>query len=324
MKINMKVAFIIALVFHLLVLGALLIKVSLDKPSKPNMGQGDIMHATFVPPAKGNPNGKAAQKKAAPAPAPIEDNKSEELAKKQEEAKAELEKRVQEQKAQEQKRMEELAVKKQEEAKKIQEQKMLALKKAEEAKKKKLEEEKKKLEEKKLEEKKKADEAKKKAEEAKKKAEAEAKKKADEAAKKKAEAEAKAKAAADAKAKAAAEAKAKAEADSLEDDILGTADGDEKNGQGLGSGGGGEAGYGDKVRGLIEQNWRIDPSMNGKKVVVTIKIGNDGMVSGESCQGDEKVCKSALDAITQVGMFPAPPAQCPECSNIKISMTPKL
>ena len=31
------------------------------------MGQGDIMHATFVPPAKGNPNGTA---KAAPAPAP--------------------------------------------------------------------------------------------------------------------------------------------------------------------------------------------------------------------------------------------------------------
>ena len=144
-----------------------------------------------------------------------------------------------------------------------------------------------------------------------------AKKKAEEAAKKKAEAEA--------KAKAQAEAKAKAEADSLEDDILGTADGDEVNGQGLGSGGGGgEAGYGDKVRGLIEQNWRIDPSMNGKKVVVTIKIGSNGLVSDESCQGDEKVCKSALDAIRLVGMFPAPPATCPECSNIKISMTPKL
>ena len=169
-------------------------------------------------------------------------------------------------------------------------------------------------------------EAKKKAEaEAKKKAEAEAKKKAEAEAKKKAEAAAKAKAQADAKAKAAAAAKAKAEADSLEGDILGTADGDEKNGQGLGSGGGGgDGGYGDKVRGLIEQNWRVDQSMNGKKVVVSIKVTADGTVTDESCQGDEKVCQSALDAIRMVGMFPRPPATCPECSNIKISMTPKL
>ena len=124
---------------------------------------------------------------------------------------------------------------------------------------------------------------------------------------------------------AAAAAKAKAEADSLEGDILGTADGDEKNGQGLGSGGGGgDGGYGDKVRGLIEQNWRVDQSMNGKKVVVSIKVTADGTVTDESCQGDEKVCQSALDAIRMVGMFPRPPATCPECSNIKISMTPKL
>ena len=140
-----------------------------------------------------------------------------------------------------------------------------------------------------------------------------------------AEAAAKAKAQADAKAKAAAAAKAKAGADSLEGDILGTADGDEKNGQGLGSGGGGgDGGYGDKVRGLIEQNWRVDQSMNGKKVVVSIKVTADGTVTDESCQGDEKVCQSALDAIRMVGMFPRPPATCPECSNIKISMTPKL
>ena len=124
---------------------------------------------------------------------------------------------------------------------------------------------------------------------------------------------------------AAAAAKAKAEADSLEGDILGTVDGDEKNGQGLGSGGGGgDGGYGDKVRGLIEQNWRVDQSMNGKKVVVSIKVTADGTVTDESCQGDEKVCQSALDAIRMVGMFPRPPATCPECSNIKISMTPKL
>ena len=67
MKINMKAAFIIAVALHAILLGVLLIRFSLDKPTKPNMGQGDIMHATFVPPAKGNPNGTA---KAAPAPAP--------------------------------------------------------------------------------------------------------------------------------------------------------------------------------------------------------------------------------------------------------------
>ena len=248
MKINMKAAFIIAVALHAILLGVLLIRFSLDKPTKPNMGQGDIMHATFVPPAKGNPNGTA---KAAPAPAPApepEETVQEDTS--VEQAKQEMEQRLQEQKAQEQQRQEAIALQKKQEIEKAE---------------------------------------------------------------------------ADAKAKAAAAAKAKAEADSLEGDILGTADGDEKNGQGLGSGGGGgDGGYGDKVRGLIEQNWRVDQSMNGKKVVVSIKVTADGTVTDESCQGDEKVCQSALDAIRMVGMFPRPPATCPECSNIKISMTPKL
>lgn len=52
----MKAAFIIAVALHAILLGVLLIRFSLDKPTRPNMGQGDIMHATFVPPAKGNPN----------------------------------------------------------------------------------------------------------------------------------------------------------------------------------------------------------------------------------------------------------------------------
>ena len=253
MKINMKAAFIIAVALHAILLGVLLIRFSLDKPTKPNMGQGDIMHATFVPPAKGNPNGTA---KAAPAPAPApepEETVQEDTS--VEQAKQEMEQRLQEQKAQEQQRQEAIALQKKQEIEKAR----------------------------------------------------------------------KLKAEADAKAKAAAAAKAKAEADSLEGDILGTADGDEKNGQGLGSGGGGgDGGYGDKVRGLIEQNWRVDQSMNGKKVVVSIKVTADGTVTDESCQGDEKVCQSALDAIRMVGMFPRPPATCPECSNIKISMTPKL
>ena len=286
----MKVAFIIAILIHAIILAVLLLRINLDKPSRPNLGKGDIMHATFVPPAKGKETGKASVKKSEPEPTVvIEDPKVKEETLKREQQAKELKQRMEQKKLEEQKKQADLALKK-----------------------KKIEEEKKKLEE----QKKKAEEERKKALE---------KKKQEELAKKKAEAEAKAKAQAEAKAKAQAEANAKAQADSLEDDILGTADGDEKNGQGLGSGGsGGEAGYGDKVRGLIEQNWRIDPSMNGKRVVVTIKIDNNGMVTSQNCQGDEKVCASALESIVNVGMFPKPPSSCPECSNIKISMTPKL
>ena len=308
----MKVAFIIAILIHAIILAVLLLRINLDKPSRPNLGKGDIMHATFVPPAKGKETGKASVKKSEPEPTVvIEDPKVKEEALKREQQAKELKQRMEQKKLEEQKKQADLALKKkkiEEEKKKLEEQK----KKEEELKKKLEEEKKQKAEE---EKKKKLEEQKKKAEAEKKKLEE--KKKQEELAKKKAEAAA--------KAKAQAEAKAKAQADSLEDDILGTADGDEKNGQGLGSGGsGGEAGYGDKVRGLIEQNWRIDPSMNGKRVVVTIKIDNNGMVTSQNCQGDEKVCASALESIVNVGMFPKPPSSCPECSNIKISMTPKL
>ena len=299
MKISLKTAFVMALALHVTIAGVLLLKVSLDRPEKPNMGAGNIMHATFIPPAKGNPNGSQSQPKKQDSQV---DKKLLEQQKKQEELRKELEKRAAEQKAQEKKRQEAIEKKKAEEAKKIEQQKELALKKKklEEEKKKKLEEEKKKKAE---------EEKKKKLEEEKKKKEAEAKKRQEEA---------------EAKARAAAEAKAKAQADSLEDDILGTANGDPVNGQGLGSGAGGEAGYGDKVRGLIEQNWRVDQSMNGKRVVVSLKLDSGGIVTGVSCQGDDKVCQSAVAAIELVGMFPRPPADCPQCSNIKISMTPKL
>jgi colicin import membrane protein len=64
--------------------------------------------------------------------------------------------------------------------------------------------------------------------------------------------------------------------------------------------------------------------MNGKRVVVSLKLDSGGIVTGVSCQGDDKVCQSAVAAIELVGMFPRPPADCPQCSNIKISMTPKL
>ena len=288
------------------------------------------MHATIVtPPAKGKPTGKAlAKPQASQNTTKTEESKSEAVV----QAQKELQERVAMQQKQEEARAKAVEAKQKQEAlKKAQEKKALALKKAQEQKK--LEEQKK------AEAKKKAEaEAKKKAEvEAKKKAEAEAKKKAEVEAKKKAEAEAKKKAEVEAKKKAEAEAKRKAEAeakrkaaasskaDSLEEDILGTEDGDPVNGKGLGSGPSGASdGYGAKIQGMIESNWYIDPSMNGKTVKVSINVGSDGIISDEQCQGDAKVCKSAIDALKRIGMLPAPPANCPECGNIVISMTPKL
>ena len=291
-----------------------MVNVSLDKPERPQDAGSNLMHATIVtPPAKGKPTGKAlAKPQASQNTTKTEESKSEAVV----QAQKELQERVAMQQKQEEARAKAVEAKQKQEAlKKAQEKKALALKKAQEQKK--LEEQKK------AEAKKKAEaEAKKKAEvEAKKKAEAEAKKKAEVEAKKKAEAEAKRKAEAEAKRKAAASSKA----DSLEEDILGTEDGDPVNGKGLGSGPSGASdGYGAKIQGMIESNWYIDPSMNGKTVKVSINVGSDGIISDEQCQGDAKVCKSAIDALKRIGMLPAPPANCPECGNIVISMTPKL
>lgn len=327
-------ALTIAVAIHAAILAALIINVSLDRPERPQDNPGNLMHATFVPPAKGNPNGGRTAESA-----PKSETRAVEPPK-EDTAARELEAQIKKQQEAEQARMQALEQQRLEE-----QQKVLALKKAE-AEKQKLEEQKKLLEEqKKAQEQKKAEEQKKKAEakakaeaekkkaeELKKKAEAEAKakaeaekKKAEEEAKKKAEAEAKKKAEAEARRKAEADAKAKAQAraDSLEDDILGTADGDAQNGRELGSGGG-DGGYGSKIRGMIENNWHVDTSMNGKKVMVTLEIDSGGMIKNESCKGDDRVCKSALDAIQAIGMFPAPPSGCAECSSLVIYMTPKI
>ena len=333
MKIGTGTAFGIAIFIHLALIVVLVVNVSLDKPERPNDNRNNIMHATMITPASlGNPNGKTQEQKTQ-ASQNVKTPEPKSSAKAQEE----LQERLAAQQKAEAERKEAVALKKKQEAERLEaerkaneqkrieaEKKALALKKAQEQKR--LEEQKK------LEEKKKAEaEAKKKAEaETKKKAEAETKKKAEAEAKKKAEAEAKKKAEAEAKKKAEAEAKRKAEAeaqqkaDSLEDDILGTTDGDPINGKGLGAGPDGAGGYGAKVQGMIEQNWLIDPSMNGKTVKVSISVDSNGLISGEQCQGDKKVCKSALDTLNRIGMLPRPPANCPECGNIVISMTPKL
>ena len=327
MKIGIGTAFVLAMIFHGALLAVLAVNVSLDRPERPEEKPGQIMHATIinVPPAKGSPTGqppknntmqdtqKLAQEAAAKARAEAEAK-----------AKAELAKKVAAQQKAEAER-----------------QKVLALKKAEEAKRK-AEEEKKRIE---AEKKRAAEEA------ARLKAEAEAKAKAEAEAKAKAEAErkaaeAKAKAEAEAKAKAEAERKAaaakaeaerkaaaeaarqaamQAQADSLEQDLLGQAHGVD-GGVGLGSGTGSDDSqvYGTKVQQLIEQNWRIDPSMNGKRVVVTVSIDNEGMIYNEKCQGDSAVCASAIATLNLIGMMPRPPVGCKDCNTIVITMTPKL
>lgn len=303
MKINTTTAFIAALGLHLAILGILVVNVSLDKPERPEDEAGQIMHAVMVSvlPAKGVESGKAQAVKA-PEPQKVVDTKAaEEKAK----AQQELAKKVEAQKKQEQERKAALALKKKQEAE--------AKAKAEAERKAKAEAE-----------------AKAKAEaEAEKKAMALAEKKAKEEAERKAkeEAEKKAKAEAEAKAKAEAERKAKeaaeAEARRLEEEILGTADG-VAGGEGLGSGSGVASEYGAKVQQLIEQNWHIDPSMNGKQVVVTVTVGPDGLISDEKCQGDSTVCASALGTLRLIGMLPRPPAKCPDCNTIVITMTPKV
>ena len=168
----------------------------------------------------------------------------------------------------------------------------------------------------------------KKAQEEKKKAEEEAKKKAEEEAKKKAELEAIAKQMA---AEQAARMEAqkleqlKEQADDLESDLLGQAHGVD-GGEGLGSGTGSSDSltYGNKVQQLIEQNWRIDPSMNGKRVVVTVSVDNEGMIYNEKCQGDNAVCASAIATLNLIGMLPRPPQGCKDCNTIVITMIPKI
>ena len=305
MKLGIGPAFVIALAIHGVLLAVLAINVSLDKPKRPEEKTGQIMHATMVnvPPAKGSPQGK-----------PPQQNKVQDTAKQAAEAAAKA-------KAEAAKRAE---LAKQVEAQKKAEaerQKAIALKKAEEAKKK-------------------AEEAKKKAEEeAKKKAEAEAKKKAEEEAKKKKAEEAKKKAE-EAKKKAELEkvakqmfedqqkrleAQQKEQADDLESDLLGQVHGTDE-GVGLGSGTGSNESqtYGAKVQQLIEQNWRIDPSMNGKKVVVTVSVDDGGQIYNLKCDGDKSVCSSAVSTLNLIGMLPRPPQGCKDCSTIVITMTPKI
>lgn len=115
------------------------------------------------------------------------------------------------------------------------------------------------------------------------------------------------------------------ELDDLEQSLLGQANGTVGGEAAISGNGSAESqAYGDKIQTLVLQNWYVDPSMNGKKVVVTFNVDNGGLISNEKCQGDSRVCKSALDAIRLIGMMPRPPINCQECNTVVLTMTPKL
>ncbi len=307
MKPSTAAAFILALLLHGAIIAILAVNVSLDKPRRPRDSGQSIMHAVMVsPPQKGVANPKPQEQTA------TDNQKLEELKaaeQKRLEAKRELERQVQAQREEEAKRALALKKKQEEEAKaKAQEE---ARKKAEEEARKQAEAQAKALAE---EQRRKAEEEKRKAEEAKKKAQEEARKKAEEEARRKAQEQEEALLRSQ-------QQQAQARADSLEEQLLGTADG---TGSAASTGSGIAAEYGSRVQMLIEQNWRIEPSMNGKRVVVTLNVDPQGMISGERCQGDSEVCAGALATLRLIGMLPRPPAQCPDCNSIVITMTPKI
>lgn len=310
MKPSTAVAFILAVLLHGIIIALLAVNVSLDKPRRPQDTGQSIMHAVMVsPPQKGVANPKP-QEQAAQNNQKLEELKAAE--EKRLEQRRELERQVQAQREEEAQRALALKKKQEEEAKA----------KAEEEAKKKAEAEARKQAE--AEAKARAAEEKRKAEEAKKKAEEEAKKKAqEEEARKKAEEEAKRKAQEQEEAllRQQQEQQVRERADSLEELLLGTVDG---TGTSASTGSGIAAEYGSRVQMLIEQNWRIEPSMNGKRVVVTLNVDPQGMISGERCQGDSEVCAGALATLRLIGMLPRPPADCPDCNSIVITMTPKI
>lgn len=82
--------------------------------------------------------------------------------------------------------------------------------------------------------------------------------------------------------------------------------------------------YGMMIKNTIEEAWRIDSSMKGKKVVVSLFISADGQIYNPSCKGDTKVCESALRAVNSISFLPKPPASCSDCRSINLTMIPML
>lgn len=288
MRSNLALSIIISILVHALIVVLLVVNIDFSKPEKPKDISQNLIKAKVIDPTKLPSNGRrGAQLKKA-------DKQKEQAliaqkkAKKQEELKREREAKIKERLAQEKKRVEE----------KKAVQKRIALEK-----KKKAELEKKRLEE----------EKRKKAQEEKKRLEEEKKKKALEEAKKK---------------KALEEQKKRAlekELADAENDII-----DELLPEGKGPANGSNQAveeamrYGALVKANIEENWRIDPQMVGKKVTVSIEIKPNGTIFNEECSGNNQVCESALRAVEFIGTLPPPPPTCTDCKKIILTMTPHL
>lgn len=288
MRSNLALSIIISILVHALIVVLLVVNIDFSKPEKPKDISQNLIKAKVIDPTKLPSNGRrGAQLKKA-------DKQKEQAliaqkkAKKQEELKRQREAKIKERLAQEKKRVEE----------KKAAQKRIALEK-----KKKAELEKKRLEE----------EKRKKAQEEKKRLEEEKKKKALEEAKKK---------------KALEEQKKRAlekELADAENDII-----DELLPEGKGPANGSNQAveeamrYGALVKANIEENWRIDPQMVGKKVTVSIEIKPNGTIFNEECSGNKQVCESALRAVEFIGTLPPPPPTCTDCKKIILTMTPHL
>lgn len=320
MKINIGIAFVVAIILHILLILILAINVSLNKPKRPDSLDSNIMKATVVQLGAAAKNAPKIETPAVSSvtkePIKVDSNKAKE---------EQLKKNIETQKKLQQER-EALALKKkqeqekkrlEEQKKKELEKKRLAEQKQKELEKKRLEEQKRIAEQKKKElEKQKQEEQKRIAEQ--KRLEEEKQKLAKEQQKLKEEQQKLAQ-------QKALQQKQQQELDALEQSLLGQADGVANTNAGANSNGSAESqAYGDKIQTLVLQNWYVDPSMNGKKVVVTFNVDNGGLISNEKCQGDSRVCKSALDAIRLIGMMPRPPVNCQECNTVVLTMTPKL
>ena len=288
MRSNLALSIIISILVHALIVVLLVVNIDFSKPEKPKDISQNLIKAKVIDSTKLPSNGRrGAQLKKA-------DKQKEQAliaqkkAKKQEELKRQREAKIKERLAQEKKRVEE----------KKAAQKRIALEK-----KKKAELEKKRLEE----------EKRKKAQEEKKRLEEEKKKKALEEAKKK-------KALEEQKKRALEKELADAENDII-DELL-----PEGNGPANGSNQAVEEAmrYGALVKANIEENWRIDPQMVGKKVTVSIEIKPNGTIFNEECSGNKQVCESALRAVEFIGTLPPPPPTCTDCKKIILTMTPHL
>lgn len=64
--------------------------------------------------------------------------------------------------------------------------------------------------------------------------------------------------------------------------------------------------------------------MNGKQVVVTFNVSDEGYIDNLKCSGDKDVCDSATTTLTLIGMLPRPPINCKDCKNVIIKMTPQI